>query len=64
VNAQSGSIEGVISDSELKVPVAGASVNLNTIKGDNSDLFGRFSLPFVTPVSTNSSFHILATKQK
>ncbi len=49
VNAQSGSIEGVISDSALKVPVAGASVNLNTIKGDNSDLFGRFSLPFVTP---------------
>ena len=49
VNAQSGSIEGVISDSELKIPVSGASVNLNTIKGDNSDIFGRFLLPFVTP---------------
>jgi len=48
-NSQSGTIEGVISDAALKIPVSGASINLNTTKGDNSDVFGRFSLPFVTP---------------
>jgi outer membrane cobalamin receptor len=49
VNAQQGSIRGYINDAELKVPIVGASVNIPVNKGDNSDMFGMFSIAGMNP---------------
>ncbi len=48
-SAQQGSIRGYINDADLKIPITGASVNIAGNKGDNSDMFGLFSIPGVTP---------------
>ncbi len=47
--SQKGNIEGLITDADSKTPVNGASVNLTGNKGDNSDMFGKFSIPAVNP---------------
>jgi outer membrane cobalamin receptor len=47
--AQKGTIEGVVRDAESNTPVNGASINISGIPGDNSDLFGKFSIPLVNP---------------
>lgn len=47
--AQKGIIEGIITDAESKTPVNGASINISGNKGDNSDMFGKFSIPVVNP---------------
>ena len=47
--AQKGKIEGYINDAESKSPLNGASINIAGNKGDNSDIFGRFSIPAVNP---------------
>lgn len=47
--AQKGIIEGSIIDAESKTPVNGASINIGGNKGDNSDMFGKFSIPAVNP---------------
>ena len=49
VTAQQGSIRGYINDAELKVPITGASINILGNKGDNSDMFGMFNIPGITP---------------
>jgi len=49
VLAQKGTIEGLIKDAESNTPVTGATINLPGNKGDNSDLFGKFSIPAVNP---------------
>jgi len=46
---QQGSIRGYINDADLKVPITGASVNIAGNKGDNSDMFGMFNIPSITP---------------
>lgn len=46
---QYGAIEGSILDAYSRTPVFGASVNIPGNKGDNSDLFGKFSIPTVNP---------------
>lgn len=48
-NSQKGSIEGFIADAESNTPISGASVNLDSIRGDNSDMFGRFLFPAINP---------------
>jgi len=47
--SQKGSIEGSIIDASSKTPLIGASINLSGDKGDNSDMFGNFSIPAVNP---------------
>ncbi len=47
--AQKGTIEGYITDAESRVPVNGATINIAGNKGDNSDMFGKFSIPSVNP---------------
>ncbi len=46
---QQGSLRGYINDADLKVPITGASVNIAGNKGDNSDMFGMFNIPGITP---------------
>ncbi len=47
--AQKGKIEGSISDEETRAPLAGATIIIPGNKGDNSDIFGRFSIQSVNP---------------
>jgi outer membrane receptor protein involved in Fe transport len=47
--AQKGSIGGYISDAESNIPLNGVSVNIDGGKGDNSDIFGKFTIPSVDP---------------
>ena len=47
--AQKGTIEGMITDEDSKTPLNGASINIAGNKGDNSDMFGKFSIPAVNP---------------
>lgn len=47
--SQKGNIDGVITDADSRTPVNGASVNLAGNKGDNSDMFGKFSIPAIAP---------------
>ncbi|MEQ1677274.1 MAG: TonB-dependent receptor [Chitinophagaceae bacterium] len=47
--AQKGTITGLITDAESKTPVNGATINIPGNKGDNSDMFGKFSIPAVNP---------------
>ena len=47
--SQKGKIEGYINDAESRSPLNGASINIAGNKGDNSDMFGRFSIPAVNP---------------
>lgn len=47
--AQKGVIEGLITDADSKTPVNGATINISGSRGDNSDLFGRFTIPAVNP---------------
>ena len=47
--SQKGSIEGSIIDASSRIPLIGASINLSGDKGDNSDMFGNFSIPAVNP---------------
>jgi outer membrane cobalamin receptor len=49
VFAQKGTIEGFITDADSKTPISGATINIAGNKGDNSDMFGRFSIPAVNP---------------
>ncbi len=49
VMAQKGTIEGLITDADSKIPVNGVSINIAGNKGDNSDMFGKFSIPAVNP---------------
>jgi outer membrane cobalamin receptor len=49
VYCQKGTIEGVIADADSKHPISGASINLDNIRGDNSDIFGRFLFPAIHP---------------
>lgn len=49
VKSQKGSIEGFIADAESNTPISGASVNLDSTRGDNSDMFGRFLFPAINP---------------
>lgn len=41
--AQKGIIEGWITDADSKTPVIGATINIGSGAGDNSDMFGKFS---------------------
>jgi outer membrane cobalamin receptor len=45
--SQKGGIEGLITDAESKTPLGGASINIGSVAGNHSDLFGRFSFPAV-----------------
>lgn len=47
--SQKGTIKGTITDEGTSTPLIGASVNLPGNKGDNSDMFGKFSIPAVNP---------------
>ena len=47
--AQKGSIEGLVADAESSTPVAGATINLGTAAGDQTDGFGRFVLAGIDP---------------
>ncbi len=49
VFAQKGNIEGFITDAESWAPVNGAIINIVGIKGDNSDMFEKFSIPSINP---------------
>jgi len=49
VFSQKGTVEGFISDEESQTPVSGATVNIGTGSGDNSDPFGRFSFQQINP---------------
>ncbi len=51
VFSQKGNIEGLIIDADSRTPLNGASINLAGNKGDNSDMFGKFSIPAVNPGS-------------
>ena len=42
LNAQKGNIEGIIADAESNTPLNGATINIGTGAGNNSDMFGRF----------------------
>ncbi len=48
-SAQQGTIRGFINDADLKIPITGASINIAGNKGDNSDMFGMFNIPGITP---------------
>jgi outer membrane cobalamin receptor len=45
--SQNGMIEGLITDAGSQLPIIGATVNLPGNKADNSDLFGKFSMPAI-----------------
>lgn len=45
--AQKGIIEGIIADADSNTPLNGATVNMGTGEGNNTDLFGRFRFPAV-----------------
>lgn len=47
--SQNGNIEGVITDADSRTPVNGATINLTGNKGDNTDMFGKFSIPAIRP---------------
>jgi outer membrane cobalamin receptor len=47
--SQKGKISGIIIDADSKIPLNGASINLPGNIGDNTDLFGKFSIPAITP---------------
>ncbi len=47
--SQLGNVEGFISDANSQTPVLGASINIGTGNGDNSDMFGKFTIPSITP---------------
>jgi outer membrane cobalamin receptor len=47
--AQNGKIEGFISDADNKTPLNGANIIVTGKKGDNSDVFGRFSIININP---------------
>lgn len=47
--SQKGSIQGSIIDASSRTPLIGASINLSGDKSDNSDMFGKFSIPAVNP---------------
>lgn len=49
--SQKGNIQGFIIDADSRTPLNGATINLVGNKGDNSDMFGRFSIPAVNPGS-------------
>ena len=49
--SQKGSIQGSIIDASSRTPLIGASINLSGDKSDNSDMFGKFSIPAVNPVN-------------
>jgi outer membrane receptor protein involved in Fe transport len=49
VFAQKGTVEGFITDADSKIPLSGATINIAGNKGDNSDMFGRFSIAAVNP---------------
>lgn len=49
LHCQKGTIEGVIADADSKHPISGVSINLDNIRGDNSDIFGRFLFPAIHP---------------
>lgn len=49
--SQKGNIEGLIIDADSRTPLNGATINLAGNKGDNSDMFGKFSIPAVNPGS-------------
>lgn len=49
VYSQTGVIIGSVTDAESQIPVNGASINIAGSKGDNSDMFGKFSIPAVNP---------------
>lgn len=46
--SQKGKIEGLITDAESQSPLAGASVIVSG-KGDNTDMFGKFSISGINP---------------
>ncbi|MCX6319610.1 MAG: TonB-dependent receptor [Bacteroidetes bacterium] len=48
-HSQRGSIHGIINDADSKTPLTGATVNIGGNKSDNSDAFGKFSIPIVNP---------------
>ena len=47
--SQKGKIEGYISDAENKTPLNGATVIISNNKGDNTDVFGKFSISGINP---------------
>jgi len=49
ISGQKGSIVGFIEDADSKSPLNGASIVIPGSKGDNSDVFGRFSILAVNP---------------
>ena len=51
VFSQKGNIEGLIIDADSRTPLNGATINLAGNKGDNSDMFGKFSIPAINPGS-------------
>ncbi len=46
---QKGLIEGFIKDADSKIPLYGATVNIQTDKVENTDQFGRFNLQGINP---------------
>lgn len=47
--AQTGTVEGYISDADLRSPLYGATVNISNSKTDNTDQFGRFVINSINP---------------
>jgi CarboxypepD_reg-like domain/TonB-dependent Receptor Plug Domain len=47
--AQKGQVHGYIKDADLNTPLAGASVNLESNRSDNTDQLGQFVLADITP---------------
>ncbi len=47
--SQTGTVEGYISDADLRSPLYGATVNIGTTKSDDTDQFGRFVISGVNP---------------
>jgi outer membrane cobalamin receptor len=47
--AQKGAIVGTITDAESRSPLFGASININSDKGDNADQFGMFRISGIIP---------------
>jgi len=46
---QKGTINGYINDADSRLPLIGASINITGGIGDNSDMFGKFSIPAINP---------------
>ncbi len=46
---QKGTINGHINDADSRLPLIGASINITGGIGDNSDMFGKFSIPAINP---------------